>query len=168
MVQSISPANLARAPRSSSACRLPSESRRSSPMRIPQALLIVAFALGLSGCFLRKPKANTPPPPAAKTVPTPAPAPPPEPLSVPQTNVYLPPPQPLTPEAIATTQLPGEPQPPPMPAPRPERRPQRTPPPRPAETAPPAPTPTPTPPAAEPDRAPFTEVLPAAELKRLQ
>lgn len=135
-------------------------------MRIPQALLIVAVAFGLSGCFLRKPKANTPPAPTAKPAPAPAPAPPPEPLSVPQTNVHLPPPQPLTPEAIATTQLPGEPPPPPMPTPRPPVRQPRPAPPKPVETTP-APAAA-TPPAAEPERAPFTEVLPAAELKRLQ
>jgi hypothetical protein len=133
-------------------------------MRVAEALLIVALGIGVTGC-VRKPKtvaaAPAPPTPVA-----PAPAPPPEPLSVPQTNVVLPPPQPLTPEAIATTQLPSEaPQSNPTPPPPRVNRPKPAP--RPAEP-PPATMPTATPPSVEQGRAPITEVLPAAELKRLQ
>ena len=135
-------------------------------MKLAEALLIVALAACVSGCSLRKPKpvsaAPAPPKPAA----APAPAPPPEPLSIPQTNVHLSPPQPLTPEAIATTQLPGEP--PPTPAQPPRPPPKRPQPARPVvEPPPPAPVPA-APTTAEPGRAPITEVLAPAELKRLQ
>jgi hypothetical protein len=108
--------------------------------------------------------APAPPKPAA----APAPAPPPEPLSIPQTNVHLSPPQPLTPEAIATTQLPGEP--PPTPAQPPRPQPKRPQPARPVVEPPPAAVPAapPAPSTAEPGRAPITEVLAPAELKRLQ
>ena len=132
-------------------------------MRVAEALLIAALGAGLAGCA-RKPKtvaaAPAPPAPAPAT-----PAPPPPPLSVPQTNVQLPAPQPLTPEAIGTTQLPSETAPAPTPPRQPVTRPK--PQPRPAEL-PPATLPPATPPTVEPGRAPITEVLPAAELKRLQ
>ncbi len=72
-------------------------------MRRFQALSIVV-ALCLSGCVIRgkqEAKVTTPPPvPAA----TPPPAPPPQPLSIPQTQTYLPPPQSISPEALATIQ----------------------------------------------------------------
>src|SRR5262245_7080251 len=112
MVQSTSPADLGRARPSSSACRSRSESRHTT-MKLAEALLIVALGIGSNACT-RKPKVAGVPPAPAPVV-APAPAPPPEPLSIPQTNVHLPPPQPLTPEAIATTRLPGEtPQEPPQ------------------------------------------------------
>jgi hypothetical protein len=133
-------------------------------MKLAEALLIVALAAGVSGCSLRKPKTANVPPAPSKPAAAPAPAPPPEPLSTPQTNVHLAPPQPLTPEAIATTQLPGAPPPPPA---QPQRPPSKRPPPARPVVEPPAPVPA-APPAAEPGRLPITEVLPAAELKRLQ
>ena len=141
-------------------------------MRFLYALPIAAMALGLSGCALRKTPAAKAVPVAPKPVVVPAPAPPPQPLSIPQTNVQLPPPQPLTPEAIATTQLPGEPAPSPPTPPRtaPATRTPRPPVQRNTEAAtPPAPAPA-TPPAAEPEppRAIFTEVLSQADQKRFQ
>jgi hypothetical protein len=138
-------------------------------MRRAHALLVPLIALGLSGCFLKKTPvvkpAATPINPAA----VPAPAPPPEPLSVNQTSVQLPPPQPVTPEAALTTQLPEE-----TPAPAAPVRPARPAVNRPGtatQTRPPEPAPPPvaTPPAtAEPDRAPLQEQLPDTEIKRLQ
>jgi hypothetical protein len=136
-------------------------------MRVAQALLIAVLGLSLTGCVLRKPKTAKAAPPVPAPAPAPAPAPPPEPVSVPQTTVHLPPLQPLTPEAIATTQPAGEPAPAPVTAPR--TPPPRTPRPTRNSEPPPVATPPPvTPPAVEPGRAPFTEVLPAAEQKRLQ
>jgi hypothetical protein len=135
-------------------------------MKLAEALLIVALAAGVSGCSLRKPKPVSAAPAPPKPAVAPAPAPPPEPLSIPQTNVHLSPPQPLTPEAIATTQLPGEP--PPTPAQPPRPQPKRPQPARPVVEQPPA-APVPAPPTTvEPGRAPITEVLAPAELKRLQ
>jgi hypothetical protein len=136
-------------------------------MRFAEGLLIVALSIGLAGCA-RKPKTVNAAPPAPTPAPA-SPAPPPEPLSIPQTNVTLPPPQPLSPEAIKTTQLPGEPASPSTPPPKTIPIGPRRPPSRPTE-APPIPTPSPAtaPPAAPPDRGPLTEVLPAAEQKRLQ
>jgi hypothetical protein len=132
-------------------------------MRVSEALLILAVGIGLSGCA-RKPKTASLPPAPPKPA-APAPAPPPEPLSVPQTNVHLPPPQPLTPEAIATTQLPGGPTAAPTPPPRTNPRPPR---PRPAEPPAVAVPPSAPPPNIEAGRPPITEVLPSGELKRLQ
>ena len=134
-------------------------------MKLAETLLIVALGIGLNACA-RKPKTANLPPAPPKPAAAPAPAPPPQPLSTPQTNVHLAPPQPLTPEAIATTQLPGEPTPTPAPPQRPQSKTQR-PAPRPAVEQPPAPVPA-APPSTEPGRAPISEVLPPAELKRLQ
>lgn len=132
-------------------------------MKPAEALLIVALGIGSNACA-RKPKVANVPPAAPKPAVSPAPAPPPPPLSIPQTNVHLPPPQPLTPEAIATTQLPGEvPQEPAQPPRQPVRmRPQG---PRPVVEQPPAPV---TVPVAPPPSGPYTEVLKPEELKRLQ
>jgi hypothetical protein len=136
-------------------------------MRLAPALLIATLAIGMTGCVLRKPKTANAAPVVPAPAPAPTPAPPPEPVSVPQTTVYLPPAQPLTPEAIATTQPSGETAPPTLTPPR--MPPPRTPRPQrnvePPQVATPAPA---TPPSVEPGRAPFTEVLPAAEQKRLQ
>src|SRR5207302_1186789 len=109
-----SPANLAKARPSLSACRLRFD--RGISMRRAEALLMIAIAVSSGGCILRKPQAAKAAPPAPKPAAATAPAPPPQPLSIPQTTVYLPPPQPVTPEALATTIPPGEP-PPAPPAP---------------------------------------------------
>jgi hypothetical protein len=136
-------------------------------MRLAETILIVAMAVGLGGCVVRKQPTAKAAPAAPKPVAAAAPAPAPEPLSIPQTNVTLPPPQPVSPEALATTLPAGEPPPPPpapsrntsRPAPRPGGTPQRT------EPATPAPA---TPPAVETERPAIVEVTPKAELIRLQ
>jgi hypothetical protein len=130
-------------------------------MKRAEAILVAGLAISLSGCiFGRKPKVvkAAPPPPKPATVPAPPPLP--QSLSIPQTNVQLPPPQPLSPEALATT-LPREETPS---APVPVRTPPRRPPaPRP-EVATPAPAPV-TPPTEE--RPPIQEALPQSEQRRL-
>ena len=65
---------------------------------------IVLLALVLSACEMKTPRAKTPPPPqpdSARAEPAPESAPA-EPLSIPQTQVRLPSPQPIDPEALAT------------------------------------------------------------------
>jgi hypothetical protein len=67
-------------------------------------LAIVLLALCAAACNMRLPNAKTPPPPqptAAKAEPPPSAASN-EPLSIPQTQVRLPRPQPIDPEALAT------------------------------------------------------------------
>ena len=127
----------------------------------------------MTGCVLRakqQSKINNPPPPPRPTAATTQATPPPGPLSIRQTQVDLPAAQPISPEALATT-LPAGPPPEDQ---RPARVPRRAPvagPPKPeqvpvqAQTPAPAPAP---PLAAEPERPPIQEILPPAELKRLQ
>ena len=115
-------------------------------MRYTELTLAVLLAVSLSGCTLRgKPlfkgktpaavKPVAPPPPVVAAKPAP-----PEPLSIPQTNVRLPEPQPISPEALATTVAPEEPAAPPTsPAPKPPTR--RTAAPNPPATQPAAPEP---------------------------
>jgi hypothetical protein len=139
-------------------------------MRTAQTILVLATALLLVGCPLRKQSAAKNLPPAPQPVTKPAePAPPPAQLSVPQTQVELPPPQPVSPDAVAAAQLPaGEPVEPPSAPPRnPSRR-------RSAASAPSAPKPEPevaappaTPPPAE-NATPIQEILPPSEQKRYQ
>jgi len=121
----------------------------------------VGLALLLAGCAAR---AKTPPLTAAAPKPA-VPTPPlrPTPLSIPQTQVELPKPQPIDPAA-----LPAETQPAPVAETPPPPRPQPAPPPR--RSTPPRPETTTTPPAAQPEstRLPVQEVIPAADLKRLQ
>jgi hypothetical protein len=90
-------------------------------MKRVAASLAACLALLLTGCVLRgkQPVAKTTAPP--KPVVAPAPPPPPKTLSSVQTNVELPAPQPVTPEALATTYPPEEP-PPAPPAPKPPAR----------------------------------------------
>jgi hypothetical protein len=150
-------------------------------MRFAQALLVTAMGILLSGCPLRKqqPVVAAAPPPPQPTAPT-TPPPAPQQLSIPQTNVELPSPQPISPEALATTQLPGEPAPPPA---TPPRNTPRVPRPKPAPSAsqpaattitepaaaaPPAVEPPLTPAAAEPERPVVGEALSAAELQKMK
>jgi len=123
--------------------------------------LVLALAVLLAGCFLqgKQPVAqNTPaaPTPAVKS------AAPPQPLSVPQTQVEIPPPQPVSDAALAAGEIPQD-APEPAAPPRPVRR----------SVGPPAINPArseaPAPPAAteEPARAPIQEVLSADESKHL-
>ncbi len=129
-----------------------------------QAAFLIAIAVCLPSCVLKKPQTvkAAPPPPAPTTAA--APAPPPAPLSIPQTDVHLPPPQPVSSEAAATALPPEEPAAvpaPPRPAPKPKPAA-----PRPAET--PAPVATPAGPAAPPEHPPVEEATNAADQKRFQ
>ena len=129
------------------------------PTRGASYALILGLAASLTGCVLqgKKPAAQaTPaaPAPAAKS------AVPPGPLSIPQTQVEIPTPQPVSDEALAAGQTPPD-------APEPAA------PPRPVKhtVPPPAANPRPEAPPAvaeEPARAPIQEVLSAAERKQLQ
>ncbi len=114
-----------------------------------------------------KAKVSTPPPPQpAPVAAAPAPAPPSQPLSMPQTEVKLPPEQPIDPDALTKEPTTASPQETPPPS-RPTR-------PR-AKPAPPVVTETPAPPATPPaatspetERGTVREVLPEAERNRLQ
>src|ERR1039458_4370752 len=100
------------------------------------ALLTALLSILLAGCELRgKPAKSAVPPAAPKPVASaaPAPAPPPA-LSIPQTRVELPKPQPVDPAALETEATPPEPPPavaaPARPPPgTPAARPRRPPPP---------------------------------------
>ncbi len=141
-------------------------------MRGVQVILAAVLALSLTGCVLRgkqqKVASATPPPP--KPVAEPAPPPPLTRLSIPQTDVQLPPPQPVDPEAVAQIPPAEEPRTP-APAPnRPSRRPSPSAPkPEPAATQP-VTTTAPATPAqpTETDRLPIQEIVPAAELDRFK
>jgi hypothetical protein len=135
-----------------------------------KALLTVAAGIVLAGCSLRgKPAKTAIVPVAPKPVAAPALAPPPSaPLSIPQTRVELPKPQPVDPAALATEPRPPElPEPDPPPAVAPAR-PRRTSPAasQPASPAAAAPAAAATPPPET--RETFQEIVSPAELKRLQ
>ncbi len=123
-------------------------------------LLLLALAFLLAGCILhgKQPAQYTPaaPAPAAKS------AAPPQPLSVAQTQVEIPTPQPVSEAALAAGQT-SQDAPEPAAPPRPARR-------SPAPAVSTARPEAPAPPAAseEPARAPIQEVLTADESKRLQ
>jgi len=114
----------------------------------------------MAGCALNgKPKSITPSaPPQPQSPASSTPAPPSEPLSIPQTQVELPPLQPVNQEAIAAAALPEPAEAPP--APKPVRRTTGGAPPPKPESAAPAATP------AEPERAHIQEIVPADELRR--
>ena len=133
-----------------------------------KALLTVVAGMVLAGCSLRGKPAKTAIVPAApKPVAAPALAPPPSaPLSIPQTRVELPKPQPVDPAALATEPSPPElPEPPPAVVPA---RPRRSSPAaaQPASPAAAAPATATTPPPET--RETFQEIVSPAELKRLQ
>lgn len=70
------------------------------------------LALLLSACELKVKQARTPPPPQPTVAKAePPPAPPAEPISTPQTQVRLPQPQAIDPEAVVTPPVPVEPAP---------------------------------------------------------
>ena len=134
-----------------------------------QVLLVVVLTIPLAGCVLGgKPTTVA----AAPAPPKPAvPPPPPEPLSIPQTQVELPAPQALNPDALNTTpQEEPRPQAQTKPAPQTSRPPRApTPQPRATDTQPPASTPEPAAEQpAEPARAPIHEIMPDAERNRLR
>ena len=132
-----------------------------------KALLTVVAGIVLAGCSLRgKPAKSAVVPAAPKPVVAPAPAAPPPALSIPQTRVELPKPQPVDPSALITEPRPPElPEPPPAAAPA---RPRRTSPAasQPASPAAAAPAAAATPPPET--RETFQEIVSPAELKRLQ
>jgi hypothetical protein len=133
-------------------------------MKLAEAILAAAMAIFLAGCLLRgTPKTTQAAPAAPKPAVAPAPAPPPASLSIPQTQVELPPRQPVSPEALAST----EPQPEePAPVPAAPPKPARTHPAPPARSDPPAPPPPVT--ADPPPRPPVQEIVSAEEQKQLQ
>jgi len=126
------------------------------------AILIAAFSLWLCGCVIgsKRQIAKATPPAPQPVAPT-VPQAPPAPLSIPQTQVELPAPQPIDPAALATSQ-PAE-APPETPAKA--RPPRRAPPARSAEPAAATPPPVET---AEPERPPIQDILPAETQKKLQ
>ena len=127
------------------------------------ALLTVLACILLAGCSLRGTPAKSAVPPAApKPVAAPAPAPPPTALSIPQTRVELPKPQPVDPAALDTEPAPPElPEPPQAAAPARPRRPS------PVATQPASPAAPAAAPPPEP-RETFQEIVSPVELKRLQ
>ena len=128
-----------------------------------KVLLTALPGILLAGCSLRgNPAKSAVPPAAPKPVVAPAPAPPPPVLSVPQTRVALPKPQPVDPAALATEPASAPPEPPPTSA-----APARTRRAAPAASQPAAPPPAAAAPPPEP-RETVQEIVPAAELKRLQ
>src|ERR1019366_8638192 len=134
-----------------------------------KALLTVVAGMVLAGCSLRgKPAKSAVAPAAPKPVVAPAPAAPPRVLSIPQTRVELPKPQPVDPAAFVTEPRPPEllePEPPPAVVPA---RPRRSSPAaaQPASPAAAAPATATTPPPET--RETFQEIVSPAELKRLQ
>jgi hypothetical protein len=107
------------------------------------------LVLLLSACDLKVKQAKTPPPPQPVAHVEPPPAPPSnEPLSIAQTQVRLPDPQPIDPDAVAAPPTPPEPG-----SPRPKPRRQR-----------PAPQPA-APSSAKPDTAETTEAAPATDMR---
>ncbi len=130
-----------------------------------KALLTLVAVILLAGCSLRGKPAKTVVVPAAPkpVVASKPPAPPPV-LSIPQTRVELPKPQPLDPAALVTEpRAPELPEPPPAVVPA---RPRRT---SPSASQPASPA-TAAPAAAPPPetRETFQEIVSPAELKRLQ
>lgn len=133
-------------------------------MKRAQAILSAALVIGTAGCVLRgKPKAApTPPPPAPAAAAAEAPAPAAGPLSIPQTQVTLPPEQPLNLDALPVETQAAPPESPPRP-----RHASR---PRPTAPKPETAAPTVGPPATPPpeSRPPIQEVVPAEEQKHFQ
>lgn len=126
------------------------------------------MAISLTGCILKgKPKTTSAMPVAPKPAAAPAPPPlPPAPLSIPQMHPELPAPQPLSAEALATTEAPGEPPAPPPPPPRVSKK--NTSPPRPRPETPPPNPPVVAPPAEPDTRPPIQEIVPPEDLNRLK
>jgi len=139
-------------------------------MRQASKILVGVLVFALSGCEMKMRRVKTPPPPqptAAKVEPPTEPAVT-EPLSIPQTQVRLPRPQPIDPEALATppVSLPSEPS-----APRPSHRAKKIPAPQPPAAAPaktePAENAEAPPAATETARPRIEPVLPAEQRRQL-
>jgi hypothetical protein len=120
----------------------------------PKIVVVAILTIPLAGCLLNGKPTTAVAPPAAAPKPA-APAPAPEPLSIPQTDIQLPAPQPVPQEALNT----AAPELAAAPAPaKPAAPPPRTATPRAAATTKPADTQ----PAVEPEtppRAPIQEIL---------
>lgn len=136
-------------------------------MKVKAAIPSILCAVLLCGCALRGKPKPAPAAPAPTTAASSAPAPKAEPLSAPQTQVTLPPVQPLDPDALATAppeQRPGQP--------TVQRQVRRTPPAPQAksEAAPVVPPPPVAAPPAEqpPDREPIETLVPAELQRQLQ
>ncbi len=135
-------------------------------MRHASKITIAVLVLGLPACEMNWKRAQTPPPPqpaAAKPEPPPAPAAN-EPLSIPQTQVRLPRPQPIDSEALATPQVYVPTEPSTAPSTR-KRRPS----PQPAAATLPKPdsAETDAPPATEAQRPAIEPVLPADQRRQM-
>jgi hypothetical protein len=140
-------------------------------MSLASKILVGILALALSACDMKLTHAKTPPPPqpTAATAESPPEQAASEPLSIPQTQVRLPRPQPIDPEALAMPPVsaPSEPS-----APRPSHRAARRPAPSPATAAPAKPEPpvetAEAPPVStEPARPRIEPVLPAEQRRQL-
>ena len=134
---------------------------RERPLRAAKLALVLALAVLLAGCFLQGKQPATQATPAAP-VPAAKSTAPSQPLSVPQTQVEIPPPQPVSDAALAAGEIPQD-VPEPAAPPHPVRRSAGPPAVVPAHPEPAAPTT-----IEEPARAPIQEVLSADESKRLQ
>lgn len=137
-------------------------------MDVVPKIAIGVLALSLCGCEMRPWRVQTPPAPQSTVAQAPPPPSPPssEPLSIPQTQVALPPLQPIDPEALATPPIS-------VPAESPSAQPARKnvkrsgPFPPPGATAKPEPVESADAPAADPQRAPIEPVLPADQRHQL-
>jgi hypothetical protein len=142
---------------------MPSPPKESRLIAFLRGFLILAM-VPLAGCTLGASKqAAVPPPPKPAAVQPPAPDPP---LSIPQTAVTLPSPQPVNPDAIPVVQAAQAPAPPKTdtpPAPKVARR---------TAAGPPKPDPEPEadspPTVAAPEQAPIQPILNGDEQKRIQ
>jgi hypothetical protein len=143
---------------------------KASVARLAYALVLVALALLAAGCALRghAKTAKAAPVPAAPA--TARPTPPPELLSIPQTQVQLPPLQPLSQAALAAAEEPPVVELPEPPAPRGTNRPTASRAPSVPRSEAPAPAPA-TPPAQaqtpEPERPIVVEKISPEEQRRL-
>lgn len=141
---------------------------KESLMRIAEAILSAGMAVVLAGCLLRgNPKPATQ---AAPVAPKPevaaTPAGPPQPLSITQTEVELPPPQPWNPDAVAGIAPPVvEPEPEPA-APKPAHK--GGPPQPPRTEAPAQPTTQPATPEPAAERPAVREIVAPEEQRELQ
>jgi hypothetical protein len=129
--------------------------------------LIAAGLLAIStGCvFHKKPQAATPPAPTPAATPAKPPA---DPLSIPQTHVQLPPPQPLDPQALVVAAPPQTPLAAPatvQTAPAPSRRASSA---SNSQARPETPPPVTADPAPLPARASIQEVMPDSQRSQLQ
>ena len=133
--------------------------------RLLRGVLILPMVL-LAGCLLRGNKeASLPPPPKPVAVQPSAPV---QPLSIPQTAVQLPSPQPVNPDAIPPVQAAQAPAPEKTEAPPVPRTPRRT-----TVAGPPKPGPeaepdTPAAPVAQEQAPPIQPILTGEEQKRIQ